>query len=394
MKPARIFFCVAEDSADAHAAALMRCAAAQGLPWTFAGLSGPRTRALGAETIFDMASHAAMLTGALGLVGRAWKALAAIESDWRTRRPAVVLLLDSPELNLRVATRARAHGIPVLYYIAPQTWASRAGRTRRIARDVNQLACILPFEEPYFRANGVQAEYVGHPLFETLRQEPPSPQRVAALRDADGPLIALLPGSRRHVIESVLPIQLDVLQRLRALGIPARAAISAVDEQRAEWIRTLAAQAAGAPGAPAPRAADRSAPPEIVVADNASLLSAADLVLVASGTATLHVGAYRKPMIVLYDAGLLGRLHGTLGRFVLRTPHLSLLNILARRRIVPEFMPRVPDRQAVARVAAGLLRDGVWRAQMIADIGEIVRPLERSDASARVCELLAALCDS
>ncbi len=377
MTPARIFVSVAEDSADAHAAALMRCATSERRNWTFAGLTGPRMRSLGAETVFDMASHAAMLSGVVGLIGRAWKALAAIRADWRRNRPDAVLLLDSPELNLRIAKMAREHGLPVLYYIAPQTWASRAGRNRRIARDVECLACILPFEQEYFRAAGVQAEYVGHPLFESLREDVASPPRVAELCTGAAPLVALLPGSRRHVIRAVLPIQLDVIRRMRLVGVDSRVAISAVDQDRAAVIRELVATVEPAP--------------QIVVAENAALLTAAELVLVASGTATLHVAAYRKPMIVLYDAGWLGRLHTTLGRFVITTPHLSLLNILARRRIVPEFMPRVPAPAIAAATAARLLTDTRWRELMIAEMDEIVRPLEQSHASQRVCAILDEL---
>lgn len=377
MKPARIFVSVAEDSADAHAAALMRCAARENRPWTFAGLTGPRMRALGAETVFDMASHAAMLSGVFGLIGRAWKALAAIRANWQQQRPDAVLLLDSPELNLRIAKMAREAGLPVIYYIAPQTWASRAGRNRRIARDVDRLACILPFEQEYFRDCGVPAEYVGHPLFESLSEEAAAPDQVEALRSSQTPLVALLPGSRKHVIRSVLPIQLDVVRRMRAAGAAFRTAISAVDEDRAIVVREILS-------------AEKSEA-EIVIAGNAALLTAADLVLVASGTATLHVAAYRKPMIVMYDAGLLGRLHSTFGRFVLTTPHLSLVNILGRRRIVPEFMPRVFDRQMVARLGTRLLHDDDWRTRMISDLDQMIRPLEQSHASRRVCQIIEEL---
>ncbi len=403
----RVFISVAEDSADVHAASLVRAAAALLPGVTFAGLTGPRLGALGVETVDDLSAHAAMLTGVIGLAGRAFRAIRRIEADWSSRRPDVLLLLDSPELHLRLAARARQRGIPVLYYIAPQTWASRSGRNRRIARDVDRLACILPFEEAYFRSAGVQAEYVGHPLFEQLARERPNPQRVAELRRAapssdlrtlaDAPLVALLPGSRRQVIASMLPLQLAVIERLndlraaqrdagsaeRVAGATVRVAISAVDDRRAQQIREIL-------GGWSHLAAARDA--QMIVDDNASLLSAADLVLVASGTATLHVAAYRQPMIVMYDAGpLLGIGHRLAGRAIVNTAHLSLVNILAGRRIVPEFMPRVPDLGDLARVAAQLLADRAWRELMIRQIDEIVAPLERTHPSQRVCQLVAEL---
>jgi lipid-A-disaccharide synthase len=386
MTSSRIFIAVAEESADMHAAALVR-AAGRWLPGCrFYGLSGPRLRAAGVESLFDLTGRAAMLTGVVSVLGAACAAVGAVRRAWRERPPDLAVLLDSPELNLYLAGLARRMGIPVLYYIAPQTWASRAGRNRKIARCVDRLACILPFEEAYFRAQGVAATYVGHPLFESLALEKPDPAVVARLRAeppersgaGGGPLIALLPGSRRHVIERLLPIQLQVVEGLRRLGMAVRAAISAISEERAPAIRRAASRAGlGA---------------AVVVADNASLLTAADLVLVASGTAALHVASYRKPMIVMYDAGtLLAPLHRLFGRWFLTTPHLSLVNILAGRRVVPEFMPYVWDVDAVTAVAARLLRDESWRRLMVAQLDELVRPLENSKASENVCRLMGEL---
>jgi lipid-A-disaccharide synthase len=377
-KPARVFISVAEDSADVHAAALLRKAREALPPCHFYGLTGPRLRQAGAETLTDLTAHAAMLTGVFSVVRRAWRAIKLVERAWDTAPPDLVVLLDSPELHLRLARRAHRRGLPVLYYIAPQTWAAREGRNRQIATTVDRLACILPFEEEYFRRASVNAEYVGHPLFETLRDEAPDARLVAHLRSGDGPLVAVLPGSRRHVIDTILPLQLQVLRRLRTDGRAVRAAISGVSPDRIGQIRSHM-DACGVPA-------------EIVVADNASLLTAADLVLVASGTATLHVAHYRKPMVVLYDAGrLLSFVYRPLGRFVLKTPHLSLVNVLAGRRVVPEFMPFVRDAGEVARVAARLLADEIWRRLMVEQLDEVVRPLETTCASANVCRIMKEL---
>lgn len=431
-----VFISVAEASADLHAATLLRRARTLLPDVRFHGLTGPRTRAAGAETVFDFTAHAAMLAGVFSVIRHARAALRAVAASWEQRRPDLVLLLDSPELHLRIARRARRAGIPVLYYIAPQTWASRAYRNPRIARDVDRLACILPFEEPYFRRRGVRAEFVGHPLFEALAEQRPDPARVARLRAGGDPVIALLPGSRRHVIDSMLPHQLAAVQHMQELGLGVQIAISCQSAERLSQIEQHVTAAGLRPEvmpaeesppadeaqAPAPRepALRQSAPPRaeqhravdpghlqkpknntaagaaahILVADNPSLLTAADLVLVASGTATLEVAHYRKPMIVLYDAGLrwlLERPHRTLGRFVLTTPHLSLVNILAGRRIVPEFMPYVPRPEPIARVAEQLLADLPWLRLMQLQLAEITAPLANSQASTRVCELMAEM---
>lgn len=361
-----------------HGASLLR-AAAELLPDAhFYGLTGPRMRAAGAEMLYDFTAHAAMLAGALSVIGPARRALRLVVDSWRAQRPDLVVLLDSPELHLRLARQAKELGLPVCYYIAPQTWASRAGRNRQIARDVDVLACILPFEETYFRQRGIKARFVGHPLFEALRAETVNATAVDALRSGGRPVLALLPGSRRHVIDAMLPRQLEVVRRLRTLGHDVEAAISCVSAEREMEIRAHV-QRAGSDAT-------------IVVADNASLLTAADLVLVASGTATLHVAHYRKPMVVMYDAGpLLHWPYRIAGRCIIRLPHLSLVNILAGRRVVPEFMPFIRDLDVVARTTAGLLSDAAWRRLMVRQIDEVVAPLEDSSASREVCRLIGLL---
>lgn len=384
----RIFISVAEDSADLHAASLVRTARSLLPQATFVGLTGPRLRALGVETVFDMASQATMLTGVVGAVRRGRAALAAAERAWEAARPDLVMVMDSSALHLPMARRAKRRGLPVLYYIAPQTWASRPGRNRALARDVDCVACILPFEEAYFRGHGVHAEYVGHPLFEALAQRRVDKRRADELRAPGRPVVAILPGSRRQVVQAVLPKQLDVARRVAARLGGLTVAISAASEEREAQIRAIVSQAAGAPpGSGEARSA--SGEPVILREDNATLLTAADLALVASGTATLEAAAYRKPMVVMYDAGGVMRLACSLGgRRLLHTPHLALVNILANARVVPEFMPFMGDARAVAEVAAQLLTDRTWRELAAGQLDELVRPLESSRASEAVCALI------
>jgi len=373
-----VFISVAEDSADIHGASLARRAASRLPGWRLHGMAGPRMAAAGVEPIYDFTAHAAMLTGIFSIIGHARHALRLIESSWQKRRPDVVVLLDSPELHLPLARRAAALALPVLYYIAPQTWASREGRTRMMRNCIDRLACILPFEEEYFRARGVNAEFVGHPLFESEAPESAAPNAPPPFSADAQPRIALLPGSRRHVIDAVLPLQLEVLRQARPALPDAQVTVSAATPARRAQIEAILRQ--------------RRESQVGVTLDNARLLRDADLVLVASGTATLNVARYRKPMIVVYDAGaLLGALHRRLGRYVVRTPHLSLVNILARARVVPEFMPTVPEPRRVAEVLIRLWRDAFWRSQMAREIDRVIRPLESPGASERVCALIEEL---
>lgn len=389
-QPRRIFISVAEASADLHAAALVRHAHQVHPDWSFFGLTGPRLRELGVETVADLTAHAAMLTGAFGIARRAWNILNECERRWREQRPDLVVLLDSPELHLGVpelglrgfAGRAKKLDIPVVYYIAPQTWASRPWRNRVIARDVDHLACILPFEEAYFRERGIRADFVGHPLFESLGREPRDADFVARVRAPRRPIVTLLPGSRRGVVEAVLPLQLDVVRRLRSRLVDVGCLISCADEERRTQIQTILNRF--------------ELDAELHIGRNADLLTAADLVLVASGTATLEVAYHRKPMIVMYQAGGALRIpYQLFGRRFLSTPHLSLVNILGNARVVPEFMPFIRDTGEVAGVAAQLLIDDTWRGIMIRQLDELVSPLAKNEASRSVCGIIEnSICKS
>ncbi|MCG3128564.1 MAG: Lipid-A-disaccharide synthase [Phycisphaerae bacterium] len=379
MSQRRIFVSVAEVSADVHAASLVRAARSLLPDCHFYGLTGPRMRDAGVESLGDLTAHAAMLAGAARSAHRAVAVRGVVEASWRRQPPDLVVLLDSSVFHLPLAAAAKKLRRRVLYYIAPQTWASRPYRNRQLARLVDHVACILPFEQEHFARHGVRATFVGHPLFEALRDEHPDAARVATLRGSPpsgATLVALLPGARTHVIDEVLPIQLDIVRRLRAEGRPVQAAISCHSPQSRAQIERHVDYA----GIPA----------ELVVDDNASLLTAADLVLVASGTATLHVAHYLKPMVVLYNVKLpLGPLYRRFGRLVVSTPHLSLLNILAAARIVPEFMPFVPDVDTVTRLVGRLIDDTAWRNFIVSSIERTIAPLETSNASANVCRLIA-----
>ena len=375
--PANIFISVAEASADLHAARLVEFARQHHPNWSFCGLTGPRLRAAGVKTVFDFTQHAAMITDILKVLGPARAALRAAEAAWCANRPDLVIVMDSSALHLRMAKCAKRIGLPVLYYIAPQIWASRPWRIAQLRKYADRVACILPFEQDYFTERGVAAEFVGHPLFESLAAETPDDDHVAQWRAAGDPVVAILPGSRQHVIERMLPRQLDVVRRLAAER-PITTLISCADAERGMLVERCVTES----GVVA----------KVVVADNASLLTAADLVLVSSGTATLHVAHYRKPMIIMYDAG--GGIYWPyrlLGPLLINLPHLSLVNILGRRRVVPEFMPFVRDTAPIAAVARQLLSDDEWRAATIADLDRVVRPLRDSRASEAVCRVIAAL---
>lgn len=331
----------------------------------------------GCQQIDDMTGQSAMLLSAVRLVGRAWSILRKAAQTVREGAFDAAVVIDSPALHLPMAARFHQAGLPVLYYVAPQLWAWNPRRIHRLRRHVRRLAVVLPFEEAYFRSRGMDATFVGHPLFDRLRQAPPDPQAVDAIRAAGRPVVALLPGSRRHVVREVLPGQIEVARAIARAFPAATFGVSVANPTCAEIVRGELQRAT-------------RASPAIDMAryehGHAELIAAADLVLVASGTSTLEVAYLGKPMIVMYNAS--GWLVRRLGRRLVRTRHLSLPNILAEAEIVPEFMPYYRDTSPIAVCAVEILRDVARGQRMAADLTRAVAPLARPGAARHAAQLL------
>lgn len=329
----------------------------------------------GCESIFDMSRHSAMLLDAIGAVGKAIAMFQACGRELRSRAFDAAVVIDSPTLHLPLSLRLKAAGIPVLYYIAPQLWAWGRYRIHRVREWTDKVACILPFEEEFFRHEGVDAEFVGHPLTDALAARGINQHVVDGFRRSGSPFVALLPGSRRAVVERMLPDQLEVA-RLIAREIPGAAFGVSVANAQVE---------------PIVRAAISRARLNVAVHDDepGELIQAADVVLVTSGTTTLEVAYHGKPLVVMYRASALFY-HG-LARWMIHTPHLSLPNILAGRRIVPEFMPVYRSVVPIAAEVLALLRDEPRRLRMTDDLARIVAPLRETSASEKTAELLQGL---
>lgn len=374
---ARVFISAAEASADQHAAALIRTVRETRPDVRFVGVAGPKMVAAGCDRVFDMTGHSAMLLGVLGAAGRAMRMRAVCDRLLREHRFDAVVVLDSPTLHLPLAAKAHALNIPVLYYIAPQLWAWGTYRLHRLRNDVDRVAAILPFEEAFFRSHGIEATYVGHPLAEALDERAMDDKAIARVRDRGHPLIALLPGSRKHVVEEVLPGQLEVADFISTAMPRAAFGVSVAGERVADVVRNTVSSS---------RIATR-----VFTAPHDELIEAADLVLVASGTTTLEVAFRAKPMIVMYNASRV--FYHLIARWMLHTTHLSLPNILAGREIVPEFMPYYRSTKPIAECAIHLLRNDSSRKRMSEDLKTVVHPLRGTRASQCTAKLLTTLLD-
>lgn len=234
-------------------------------------------------------------------------------------RPDAVFLVDYPEFNLRVAKRCKEMGLHVVYYISPQIWAWRRGRVRHIARYVDRMIVIFPFEEDFYRKHGVPVTYVGHPLVEQLADVHKPAGRAETLR------IALLPGSRRMEVRGLLPAMLDAVRILREeRGVEAYIIQAPTIEH--DWLETIV-ERSGVAVPILPSAIDET--------NRGGAVAAADVALSSSGTATLEAAVLGTPVVVMYR---LSRATYLLGKRLVNLPHFSLVNIIAGHEVVPELI--------------------------------------------------------
>ena len=231
-------------------------------------------------------------------------------------RPDVVFLIDYPEFNLRVAKRAKELGLRVVYYISPQLWAWRQGRVRHIAKYVDRMIVIFPFEEEFYRKHGVPVTYVGHPLIEQLAHVRRPERESGALR------IALLPGSRRMEVRTLLPAMLDAVRVLRKEREVEAYIIQAPTIDREALEAMVATSGVDVP---------------VIAHDRGEGVAAADVALSSSGTATLEAAVLGTPVVVMYQ---LSRATYLLGKSLVDLSHFSLVNIVAGHEVVPELIQR------------------------------------------------------
>ena len=326
-----IFMSAAEASGDEHAASLIRTLRAELPEARFVGVAGKRMAEAGCEVLADLTRKAAMLGGPLLKLGYYFRAIRRIQKAIGSIGPDLHIPVDSPAMNWHLAAAAKKAGCPVLYYIAPQVWAWAPWRVRKLAELTDRVACILPFEEQYLRGRGVKATFVGHPIFDMHPRRPESlPDLLGAWHEGTWQ-VALLPGSRPAELGGHTRPLIRVGQAILKRWPRAKCVFATLTAAGAERIR---------------QAVRRSRCPEleIAVGNRAAMevLSRSHFAVAGSGTVTLQAAYCGVPMVVFYRTGPLARvLYHTIGRSrkVVGTPHLSLVNILAGRRIVPELIP-------------------------------------------------------
>ena len=366
-----IFLSAAEASGDAHAAKLIGRLRSVAPSVRFCGVGGAAMSAAGCDLLANVVDRSAMLAAAVGQVVFFWKLLRSIRRRFRQDPPDLVILVDSPALNFHIAKAAKSLGIPVLYYIVPQLWAWGAWRRGKLRRNTDRLACILPFEEDWFGQRQIDATYVGHPLFDD--EQAISPAELEG-ENKDYPNVALLPGSRKHEISKLFEPMQRIAYQIRAAYPSARFVTTTSTDSNEALLRKLA-----------------SAELEINIRrDNIEAVTRyADIAIVASGTATLEVAAQSCPMIVMYRVPR-WQWH-LVGRWLMKTKYISLINILAGGELVPEFIPFFCNVEPIAQKALELLGDEQMRYKIRAALKELMSPIMQPGATAKVAEMAKQL---
>lgn len=357
-----------EASGDQHAADVVAALQAKRSDLRFFGMGGPKLAARGVELIHGAHEISVMgIVEVLPKVPRIWRVLQDLVKAAHARRPAVALLVDVPDFNLRLAKQLKRLGVPVAYYVAPMVWAWREGRTKTIAQRVDELFCILPFEEKFLRERGVPATYVGNPVLDQLpAQAPPETFRRALGLDAARPTLAVLPGSRRSEIRRLGDTLRDIARRVAA-------------EQPGVQVVVPVA-----PGLPRELVAAAFSGVEVTFVEGraAEVVGASDVALVASGTATLEAGLMRRPLVAVYRVSPVSY---WIGRALVRIPFFCLVNLLAEKKVVPEFLQGDFTVDAVVQ-ALGPLWSGPEREACLAGLDELRAKLGAPGAAGRVAD--------
>ena len=366
---------VGEASGDAHGARLVEALHKRDAALKIYGVAGEQLQKTKFETLFSVAT----LTG-MGLVELAgnfrniWRAYALLKQTLKKRRPNLLVLIDFPDFNLRLAKLAKSLRIPVLYYISPQIWAWRKGRVRQIARWVDHMAVIFPFEASFYERHGIKATFVGYPLLESVKAVRDRAMTLGRMGlDPNKPAIALLPGSRRSEVSRHLPIMREAALRLA--------------EQSEIQFFCVCASTIDANELAAAIAAPRLRMP-IVQSERYEAIHAADLVWTASGTATLETALLGRPMIIVYRVSWLTF---TIARLLVRVEHIGMVNLIAGERLVPELIQNDVNPDRIIAETRILLEDSQLRSCISAKLAQVRDRLGGSGAADRVAELALGL---
>jgi lipid-A-disaccharide synthase len=374
----RVMISCGEPSGDLYAGALAREIGRINPGTHITGFGSERLRDAGATLVSDF--QGLSVTGLFEVarvLPRTYATYRRLLADAKEHRPDVFVPIDYPDFNFRLASAVKKLGVPVVYYISPQLWAWRPGRLKTLARIVDRVLVIFPFEEEIYRRAGVPVTWVGHPLLDVTR--PPDPRRDFLQRhglDPNRPVIALLPGSRANEVRAILPGLVGAAQIILA-ALPQTQFVLARAPHLADTLFGSLNET--------------KIPVTMIESETDGVLASADLALVASGTVTVQAALHECPMIVVYR---LSPLTYRLGRPFVHVDTFAMANLVAGRKVVPELIQDDFTPHAVAVQALTLLQDRSASARMRAELRAVKARLGERGASRRAAEAVLAAASS
>lgn len=365
-----IYFVAGEASADNHGAALMRSLRVLDPELKFIGRGGPQMQQIAGTQFKNWIGDAAVL--GLWEVLRKYayfreqfrQTLAEIQES----KPDAVVLIDYPGFNLRLARvlRRQPHNLKTIYYISPQVWAWNRRRIKKMARLIDLVLCIFPFETDLYAASGLRAVFVGHPMIERLEA-----QKVETHRDQN--LIGLFPGSRSREVRKIFPVMIEAARRLLESNCSLRFEVAAVSEQLADEMREMVAKK------PLLHAI------EIAVGQTEAIMQRAFVGIVASGSATLEAAYFGMPFVLIYKVAWPTYVAA---RLVVNVDFLGMPNLLAGKEVVPEFIQHEAKPDAIVDALRVLMEDSPARDRMISDFDATTSKLGGTGASERAAQAI------
>ncbi|ADJ28281.1 lipid-A-disaccharide synthase [Nitrosococcus watsonii] len=338
-----------EASGDQHAAHLIRGVRKIAPDVRFCGIAGPQMRAAGVEPLFDSSRLAVVgLVEVLSHFKEIYGAMGKMRHFLEKKHPDLLILVDYPEFNLRLAKRAKALGIKVLYYISPQVWAWRQYRVHQIGQVVDMMAVVLPFEVPFYEQAGVPVNFVGNPLEHEVKSQLNRSEAIAEFGfNPRCKTLGLLPGSRHSEIKRLLPVLLEAAARIYS------------EEPDVQYLLPLAATLNETDLTPYLK--EYRLPLRIIPDRSYDVMAACDAMVAASGTVTLEAALMGVPLIVIYK---MNPLSYWLGRLLIKVDHIALCNIVAGEGVAPELIQQDASPERIALEALNLLRDKERRRAM------------------------------
>lgn len=362
------------------------------------GVGGEKMKSAGVKLISKISS-AFGITEAIKTYSEIKKTFKNVISELKSFNPQVIVLIDYPDFNMKVAKKAKDTGIKVLYYVSPQVWAWRKGRVKTLGKLVDKIAVILPFEEDIYRNANIPCEFIGHPILDEIKEELQSisytfqdigtPELKAAARKdlgliVDRPVMTLMPGSRTHEIKKLLPVMLDVIKEMHRLYPDYQFVMPVAPNLNRDALSAISNEF------------EKNTNHALYITHNSiKALMAADLAVIASGTSTLQAALLGIPMVVVYK---LSPLTYFIGKLIIKIKHIALVNVILDNSLkddmglrVKELLQKDVNKENLLKEINRLINDSEYRNSMLSQFRKTREFFMNKNASLRVAEIIEEL---